>query len=59
MIWHLCPCDWANAARCAQSVVLPAPPLREATVMTFIEALPGSGYRMGTDSLARALGPNG
>src|SRR6266702_6829290 len=37
------PSQWAKAARCAVSVVLPAPPLREATVMTFMGALPRSG----------------
>ena len=45
MIWVLWPCDWASAARWAHKVVLPAPPLREATVMTFIEALPWFGTR--------------
>src|SRR6266700_3119184 len=33
------PSACARAARCAQIVVLPAPPLREATVMMFMAAL--------------------
>src|SRR5215468_11003116 len=45
------PSDWPCAARCAVSVLLPAPPLREATVMTFMASSP-QGMRFG---LQRAL----
>src|SRR5262249_30860194 len=34
------PAAWAQAARWAVSVLLPAPPLRDANVMTFMEPLP-------------------
>src|SRR5712692_1508173 len=37
------PAAWAQAARCAVSVLLPAPPLREASVMTFMAPLPDWG----------------
>src|SRR5262245_861013 len=34
------PSDWPCAARCAVSVLFPAPPLREATVITFMASSP-------------------
>src|SRR5439155_5274452 len=37
------PSPWAKAARWAVIVVLPVPPLRDATVMTFMNALPRLG----------------
>src|SRR3989440_9613623 len=59
MTRHLRPSRWAAAARCAVSVVLPAPPLREASVMTFMAGLPDRSWADVTASLRQPWLTNG